>query len=317
MVAADTHLGNSGLALKRLGFGCEQLGGYQWGSIDPVSIAAAVERAVDLGVGLFDTADCYGRGESERRLGRLLAPHRARVLLASKFGVRFDTAGEVYYDSSPAWAREALEGSLRRLRAECIDLYQMHYWDRRTALAELFDELERLREAGKLRWYGLSNYQDCAAVPSGYPGLVSASLEYSLVARRNESAARAFLSNGLSFLSYGSLGQGLLSGKYDRTTRFSPDDRRSRAAYGNFHGTRLARNLGILEVVRACARELEVSTVQVAVAWILHRLPGSIPLVGIKTSAQLLEVAAALQLRLPQRIIAALDVVSARGGEES
>ena len=129
-VAASTvTLGGHAGPLLRLGFGCEQLGGHAWGASDRAELEAAVVRAAELGIRLFDTADCYGLGESESRLGRLLAPFRTDALIATKFGVRFDAAGKVYYDASPAWARTAIDESLRRLGIDCIDLYQLHYPD--------------------------------------------------------------------------------------------------------------------------------------------------------------------------------------------
>src|SRR6516162_10250370 len=164
-----TPLGRSARAIRRLGFGCEQLGGYEWGRVDPGEVVAAVELAVAAGVTLFDTADCYARGESERRLGRALAPHRERITIATKFGVRFSDSGSVWYDSSPQWAREALDASCRRLGVETVDLLQMHHWDGVTPINALFDTLEQLREQRKIRWYGITNHVPPSAMRSAYP----------------------------------------------------------------------------------------------------------------------------------------------------
>jgi len=306
-----TRLGRSPLRVRRLGFGCEQLGGYEWGAVNPARVAAAVEMALEHGITLFDTADCYGRGESERRLGRLLAPHRERVLIATKFGVRFSDAGTVWYDSSPQWIAQAVEESRRRLDTDVVDLLQMHYWDGITPVAAVFDALEALRVAGKIRWYGITNHIPHETLPTGYPGLVSASLEYSLVERRHEVAARAFAQMGLTFVSYGSLGQGILSGKYQATTRFAANDRRSRPQYRNFHGERLARNLRIVESLRQCAQQLGISMSQLAIGWILQQLPSGIALVGIKSPEQLQDLLGALTLRLPPQVTDLLEAMSA------
>ena len=310
MSSDRTRLGQSSQLIGRVAFGCEQLGGYQWGAVDPAEIAAAIELAIAAGVTLFDTADCYGRGQSERRLGEILAPHRAHVVLATKFGVRFSDSGSVWHDSSPAWAERALDESLTRLNTDVIDLLQMHYWDGVTPLAELFERLERLRERGKIRWYGLSNLPAGTAPPVGYPGLVSASLEYSLVERTHERAARQLGGAGLTFLAYGTLGQGLLSGKYAADVRFAAGDRRARPSYRNFHGERLARNARIVEVVRRQAQTLGVPASVVAIAWVLQTLPASVALVGIKATAQLRDALHALTLRLPGETLAALDAAS-------
>jgi myo-inositol catabolism protein IolS len=306
-----TRLGASSQVVNRVAFGCEQLGGYEWGAVDAGEIAAAIDAAVGMGVTLFDTADCYGRGESERRLGRILAPHRAQVMIATKFGVRFSDSGSVYYDSSPGWVRQALDDSLRRLQTEVVDLLQMHHWDGVTPLRELFDCLERLRERGKIRWYGVTNLPPEGLTAGTYPGLVSASLEYSLVERTHESTARQLCGRGVSFIAYGCLGQGILSGKYAADARFGAGDRRAHPRYHNFHGERLARNAAIVEVLKAEATKLGAVASQVAIAWVLHTIADSIALVGIKNRAQLLDALQGRQLELPAETVAALEAASA------
>lgn len=305
-----TRLGHSSVLIKRFAFGCEQLGGYAWGAVDVQEVTAAVELAVAEGVTLFDTADCYGRGESERRLGRILASQRERVVLATKFGVRFRNSGTVWYDSSPGWIRQALDDSRERLGTDVVDLLQMHYWDGRTPITAVFDCLEELRTRGRIRWYGVTNYVPHGVDFAGYPGLVSGSLEFSLVERSHESAAREFSRAGLSFLAYGSLGQGVLSGKYQGGQHFGSDDRRSRPKYRNFHGARFARNVRIVEVLREHAAQLGATASQLAIAWILATVPGSVPLVGIKRAEQLRDVLGALRLSVPQATLAALDLAS-------
>ena len=310
MVATVTSLGRTANMMSRLAFGCEQLGGYEWGTVDPNHIAAAIELAVDSGVTLFDTADCYGRGESERRLGRALRPYRDRVILATKFGVRFTASGSVWYDSSPDWAEQALDESLLRLGTDVIDLLQMHYWDGVTPLAALFDRLETLRIRQKIRWYGISNHLPQGITEADYPGFASVSLEYSLVERAQERAVRQFGAAGLTFLAYGCLGQGILSGKYSESDRFGAGDRRSRPQYRNFHGDRLVRNWRIVEVVKRQALALAVPASELAIAWVLNSVPDSVALVGIKNPEQLKDAIAALQLQLPTDVLMALDAVS-------
>lgn len=304
-------LGRTSARVARLAFGCEQLGGYQWGAVDPHEIALAVELALARGITLFDTADCYGRGESERRLGRILRGKRAQALIATKFGVRFAGSGSVYYDSTPQWAEQAAEQSLARLGVETIDLFQMHYWDGATPLEALFDRLERLRESGKIRWYGITNARPDPQLLGQYPGLASFSLEFSLLQRSDESLVRVLQDCGLTFLAHGSLAQGLLSGKYQSGARFSSDDRRARAAYRHFHGEQYRRNCRIVDEVARSAATLGATPVQVALAWILRRIPGSVAIVGIKSRAQLNDAVAALSLTLDEEVAATLDRISA------
>ena len=148
-------------------------------------------------------------------------------------------------------------------------------------------------------------------MPRAYPGLVSASLEYSLVARSHERAAQQLAAAGLTFLAHGSLGQGILSGKYPEGHRFGAGDRRSRPSYRNFHGERLVRNARIVEVLRSQARELSASPSQLAIAWVLHAIPESVALVGIKRAAQLSDALGALRLNISREALVALDQASA------
>jgi myo-inositol catabolism protein IolS len=301
------------LWISRLGFGCDPLGGHAWGPIDSVEAEEAVALAVDLGVTIFDTADCYGRGLSEERLARALGGHRRSVALATKFGVRFDSAGAVFYDNSEAWLEEALAGSLRRLRTDYIDLYQVHHWDGKTPWSEILSQLERKREAGLIRSYGVSNAligkPELAARPEGF---ASCSFEFSLANRRHEDRARTMRREwGAGFLSWGSLGQGVLGGNYDCADRLSADDRRRRATYPNFHNERLHRNLRIVEQLRECLTAYPGATpAQIAIRWILDYLDFSVALVGAKTRRQVRENVRAADLRLTKADLTKLDALS-------
>ena len=300
----------------RVGFGCEQLGGHAWGDVVPADVEAAVAQGIEAGVRLFDTADCYGRGESERRLGRLLRAHRSQVLVATKFGVRLADDGQVTCDSSPEWAEAALHGSLQRLRMDYVDLFQVHRWDRRTPLPDLFERLDRLRASGKCRFIGVTNIPT-SELPDKLPThFVSLSLEFSLVARELEAEAVAAANRGISFISYGTLGQGLLSGRYPAGHRYAADDRRARPSYVHHHGERRVRNAAILETLAQAAAAVGASPARVAVAWALARIPRSIALVGIKRPAQLKDVLGALTLTLPAEWHERLDAVSLQAHAE-
>jgi aryl-alcohol dehydrogenase-like predicted oxidoreductase len=305
-VPGTTLLARTGHSIGQLAFGCEQLGGYQWGDVEVAAVEEAIELAVAQGVILFDTADCYGRGLSETRLGRALAPHRDRVVVATKFGVRFRDDGHVFYDSSPQWAETALHDSLRRLGMSHVDLFQIHYWDGVTPLAATFERLEALRASGEIGAYGITNIAPDAAMLQ-YPGLSTVSLELSLANRNNEAAARAAERAGLTFIAYGSLGQGVLTGKYAADHHFDGDDRRARDAYVNFHGERYARNLRIVARLREYAEQLGASIPQVALAWILHCVPRSVALVGIKNVQQWRDACGASSVSLTAAMLEELE----------
>lgn len=297
--------------LARVGFGAEQLGGHAWGAVDPVECARAVREAVDCGITLFDTADCYGLGESERRLGTALSDVRGQIVVATKFGVRFDAAGRVFYDNSPVWIREAVRGSLSRLGLERIDLYQLHHRDRHTPLADALGTLEDLRREGLIATWGVSNValRELRAAAARSPATFS--LEFSLADRAREAEIRAGALSGFVCLTYGTLGQGVLTGKYGGRADLAPGDRRHLAALPNFHA-RLARNLRIVEVLRqVAAAQPGRSVPAVAIRWVVETLPCVVALVGVKSRAQLQDLVRALREPLDSIERAALDAVSA------
>jgi myo-inositol catabolism protein IolS len=306
------------LKVSRLGLGCDQLGGHAWGVAEPVEMKRSVQSAVDLGVTLFDTADCYGRGQSESRLAEALGPRRKDVAIATKFGVRLDRTGVASRDNSAAWFERALAGSLRRLGTDYIDLYQVHYWDRTTPWPDILSRLERKREAGVIRWYGVSNELLDPHVSHSRPmGLVSCSFEFSLANRLNQERIESMRERwGVGFLSWGSLGQGVLSGKYDSIDGLGHEDRRRRPVYVNFHGERLDGNLRLVEKIRECSASYPGTTpAQIAIRWILNHFDFSVALVGAKTRAQVRENTAAVDLRLGESDMAFLERLAPPRGQ--
>ena len=146
------------MTVSRLAFGCWAMGGHGYGTVDDAESIAAVKKALELGINFFDTADVYGFGHSERILSEALDSRRHDVVIATKFGVSWDDSGKTRKDCSPKRLVEALEGSLRRLRVECIPLYQIHWHDGITPVPDLMETLLRCREAGKIRYIGCSNF---------------------------------------------------------------------------------------------------------------------------------------------------------------
>lgn len=291
-------LGSSDLEVSRIGFGCCPMGGYGWGQIAESELRYAVDTALGCGINLFDTADIYGKGISEQRLGAFLGAKRRQAVIATKVGLRFKASNQSYRDNSPAWITAAVDLSLSRLGTDYIDLYQLHYWDGTTGWDDIFDCFQRIRAAGKIRWFGVTNV-DVAAIQYKPAELVSFSCEYSLVARCSEPLIEQTLAcEDLTFLSWGSIGQGLLSGKYNLCTSFSANDRRSRAEYHNFHGERLNQALLVVRRVDQAAGARGCSAAQLSLAWTLARFPRSVALVGIKTPDQARHNAAAADLGL-------------------
>lgn len=303
-------LGNSDIKVSRLGFGCCPMGMHGWGITDKRDLISAVRIALDEGVTLFDTADIYGLGISESILGEALGSRRSKAVIASKFGARWTKEGRTVYDNSIPWIRTALEESLKRLNTDYIDLYQLHYWDRVTPLDEIFEFLERSRAAGKIRCYGVTNIDVLDRGINKMPdGLVSFSFEYSLANRKFEKRIkRLAIDHHLSFLSWGSLGQGVLSGKYSENTIFSKIDRRSCSVYMNFYGKTLKKNLEIVsEMKRLLVSYSDKTLSQMAIRWILDYLKFGVVLVGIKKPAQIKENCRAFGWNLNKKDIHFLD----------
>lgn len=303
-----------GKELPRIAFGAEQLGGYGWGTVDFDAIEEALISAIKLANVFVDTADCYGLGSSERRLQRVLAMNREAVFLSTKFGVRFDDAGKVFYDNCPDYAERALDGSLARLGVDKVDLFQLHWPDNKTPLAKVFERLERIRDDGRIGGYGVSNFplRQILDLPGDWPGFLTFSTQYSLVHRHDEDMIDLLCqSKNLMFLGWGSLAQGLLSGKYDSGVTFTADDRRSQKHYLNFQGERFHKNLAVVALLKGIADRVPGVTIpQLAIRFILDSLPRSLAIVGIKSVAQYKDVMGALTLVLEPDAFAELDVAT-------
>lgn len=292
--------------------GCP-MGGYGWGSVQETELIDAVQTALDNGINFFDTADTYGLGQSEITLGKALGNRRKDAVIATKFGVRAGN-GKTFYDNSPKYIEQALDASMKRLGTDYIDLYQVHYRDGVTPISAVAETLERMKEAGKLRYYGLSNismkdYEEIAPYKGRF---VSFQDEYSLACRKNERDMLA-LSDELNMtpLTWGSLGQGILTGKYDITNvNFDSSDRRSRDIYVNFHGEKLLKNLEIVEDMKKIAETHNKSVAAVAIRFILDYIPDSVVLCGAKRPAQILSNIEGSGWKLASEDIQALDEVS-------
>lgn len=282
-------LGSSNLKVSRLCMGGCPMGGHGWGAdIIEADLLDSVRTALDVGVNFFDTADVYGLGKSEELLGRALSRNRQDAVIATKFGVRYEK-GKSKYDNSPDWITHSLEGSLKRLGTDYIDLYQIHYRDT-TPLDEVIRCLQKHKESGKIRYIGVTNLKSVDEIKGYEQYFVSTQNEFSLANRNNELLLRTLYSDYLlSPMTWGSLGQGILSGKYDENTVFSENDRRSRQIYVNFHGQKLVQNLQIVSGLKNIAGKYGVPIPAVAIRWILDRLESSIVLVGIKHPNQIIE----------------------------
>lgn len=305
-------LKNSDLEVSRLGMGGCPMGGYGWGSVSTNDLIDAVRKAMEIGINFFDSADTYGLGEGEKVLGTALQGNRHQAVIATKFGVRIDN-GKTYYDNSARWIKQSVENSLSRLGTDYIDLYQIHYRDATTPISDVIDNLDRLKSKGLIRHYGLSNIhiEDIGELEKYQGKFVSFQDEYSLACRKNEQDMHDVAGKlELTPLTWGSLGQGILTGKYNQGSTFATDDRRSKEIYVNFHGDKLLKNLHVVHEMRKISAEINKPIPAIAIRWILDYLPNCVVLAGMKNISQLLANAEAFGWALDKEQISRLEVVS-------
>ncbi len=306
-------LKNSDLQVSRICMGGCPMGGYGWGgNILEQELIDAVHSALENGVNFFDTADVYGLGQSEITLGKALKGKRNKAVIATKFGV-CTSNGQTIYDNSPEYIEKALKGSLKRLNTDYIDLYQVHYRDGKTPISDVIETLENLKNKGYIRYFGLSNIhnEDIEELKAQKGKFVSFQDEYSLACRKNEKDMFTLSKElALTPFTWGSLGQGVLTGKYDINTKFDSNDRRSREIYVNFHGEKFKQNLQIVEVMKKISLENLKSLPAIAIRFILDYIKESVVLVGIKRPSQLLSNIEAIGWNLTNEQISELLKVS-------
>ena len=304
------------LKLSRFCMGGCPMGGYGWGDTQEQDFIDAIHEAVDHGVNFFDTANTYGLGKSEETLAKGLGNRRKDVVIQSKFGVRVmkDIVGsKTIYDNSPDYIRKALEGTLQRLHTDYIDIYTIHYRDKDTPIEVVVDALETLQKEGKVRYFGISNIHGYGMEElRPFRGrFATCQDEYSLACRKNEQDLNT-IRNELEALpmTWGSLGQGILTGKYDANVQFGDNDRRKREIYVNFHGEKLLHNLRIVDAMRPIAEAHGKSCASTAIRFILDYLEDSVVTAGVKNLKQMQSNLEGLDWHLSPEEIEILEIVS-------
>jgi aryl-alcohol dehydrogenase-like predicted oxidoreductase len=298
-------LGRSGIPVSAIGLGCWAIGGRGWGEVDDDESVRAIQRGLDLGVTLFDTANVYGVGRSERVLGRALEGKRQQVVIATKFTYDFDdeTGEEFGARIAPDEIRQQCEASLRRLRTDYIDLYQFH-WNELPAeqAGEVRDTLDGLVQAGKIRTYGWStDFVDSARFFAERESCTAIQLEMNVIDDAPEMTTFIEEAN-LAGLNRGPLAMGLLTGKYTPNSKLGIDDVRGENAPdwmkyfkdGKPNPEWLNKVDAIRQILTSDGRTLA----QGALSWLLTRSPQMLPIPGFKTVAQVEENCKTLQLPL-------------------
>ena len=305
-------LGRNGPVVSALGLGCMGMSAFYGGRGDDAAAIAVIHRALERGVTLLDTADMYGPHTNEMLVGRAIAGRRGQVLLATKFGVRLDPSDPQArgVDGRPEYVQAACEASLKRLGVEHIDLYYQHRVDPQVPIEDTVGAMARLVEQGKVRWLGLSEAapETIRRAHAVHP-LTALQTEYSLWSREPEDngVLATVRELGIGFVPYSPLGRGFLTGAIRTPADFDADDYRRHSP--RFQGDNFARNLALVEQVRALAAARGVSAGQLALAWVLARGEDLVPIPGTKRLAYLEENLGALDIVLDAADLARIEAV--------
>jgi len=291
------RLGQTNLKISRIGFGCWEIGGSILKKTKDQDSIKAIQKALKLGINFFDTADIYGLGHSETILSKALGKYRKKVIIATKFGLRWNKRKNLSErDLSPKYIIKAVENSLRRLKIDYIPLYQIHYPDPKTPIQKTIETLEKLKKQGKIQYIGCSNFNvNLVKRAQKYGRIESIQMPYNIIKHDVEkNISSVYNKYEMGLITYGPLAQGLLSGKYNLNTKFLENDIRSQKKYANFHGKRFKANLEILEKIKDLALKYNKTCSQIAIRWTLENSHISSSVVGVKNEKQIEENVGAL-----------------------
>lgn len=323
------QLGNSDIQIPAITFGAWAIGGWWWGGSDDQEAIAAIQAGIDAGINCIDTAPMYGFGHSEEVVGRAIRGRREQVTVATKCGLIWDRAeGEYFFEAEDEGGRHPVyrclskrsilaecDRSLERLGVDVIDLYQCHWPDATTPIGETMEALLELRDAGKIRAIGVSNFteemiEQClqfGPVHSNQP-------KFSLVSREHlYGVIRYAHAKGIACIVYSPLEQGLLTGKVTMDRKFGPGDYRAGQPW--FRSANRRRVLDVLqEVVQPIADAHNATLAQIAIAWTIHTPGITSAIVGARDAKQVVENAAAANIQLtPEERLSIFSAFDALG----
>jgi aryl-alcohol dehydrogenase-like predicted oxidoreductase len=304
------RLGRNGPLVSAIGLGCMGMSDFYAGR-DEAEALATIARALELGVTLLDTADIYGPHTNEELVGKAIRGKRGQVMVATKFGIVRDPARPHArgVNGKPDYIRSSVEGSLRRLSIDTIDLYYQHRIDPDTPIEETMDAMAALVKAGKIRYIGLSEASPetleraCKVHP-----VAALQTEYSLWTRDPEQGVLDTCRRlGVGFVPYSPLGRGFLTGAITRPDQFADDDYRRHSP--RFQGDNFARNLALVDKVRQLAAQRGCTPAQLALAWVLAQGEDIVPIPGTTRRKNLEENVGALAITLDAAELAQFDAV--------
>jgi aryl-alcohol dehydrogenase-like predicted oxidoreductase len=302
-------LGSNRLEVSAIGLGCMGISQAFGPSPDRATMVDFLRQAVEHGVTFFDTAEVYGPYHNEEVVGEALEPLRDQVVIATKFGFSLDDSDRKL-DSRPEHIREALEGSLRRLRTDHVDLLYQHRVDLDVPIEDVAGAVKELIAEGKVRHFGLSEAGvEVIRRAHAVQPVTALQSEYSLFWREPEGAILGTLDDlGIGFVPFSPLGRGFLTGTVDATTEFSDGD--IRANLPRFTVEAREANLALVDRVRTVAERKDATVGQVALAWLLAQSPSIVPIPGTRRLTRLDENIGAVDLTLTADDLAELDEAS-------
>jgi aryl-alcohol dehydrogenase-like predicted oxidoreductase len=303
-----TQIENTGITCSRIGLGTWAIGGWMWGGADDDAAIATIQRALDLGITLIDTAPAYGQGHSEEVVGRAIKGRRDRTIIATKVGLEWNEHGDVHRNASAARIQKEIGDSLRRLQTDHVDIYQVHWPDPATPMEETAKAMQALYDAGKIRAIGVSNFSPAQMDEfAKFAKLHTVQPPYNLFERAAERDVLPYaISHHLTSLTYGALCRGLLSGSMHEDTTFKGDD--LRRTDPKFQPPRFAEYLRAVERLDELARKrYGKGVLDLALRWLLDQPGVGVALWGARRPDQVNPVSGAFDFTLDPEAKAKID----------
>lgn len=305
-------LGNEGLVVSALGLGCLSMSAGRDQPLDKTEAIAIIRKAVEQGVTFFDTAEVYGPFTNEELVGEALEPLRDQVVIATKFANEFDEHGKVIgLNSRPEHIKKVVEGCLKRLRTDYIDLFYQHRVDPAVPIEDVAGAVKELIQAGKVKHFGLSEAgaQTIRRAHAVQP-VTALQSEYSLWYREPEKEILPTLAElGIGFVPFSPLGKGFLTGKIDESTQFDKVDLRNRIP--RFSVENRKANQALVDLIAQIAQRKGATNAQIALAWLLAQKPWIVPIPGTRQMNRMLENIGAVNVELNPEDLADIESAAA------